>query len=406
MPTIANLPVATPLSVTDTLPIDQGNGTNAVTLGTLLAGQQPAILTPTGSLLGRVSLGAGGPETVSVGSGLVLSSGTISVGSISTLLDGETVDQLQPAAIAGDTDQIAVDQGGSSLVRQTMAAIWSYIESKLPIATQRVVELTTSTVLDATAHNDAILVCSQPLTLSANFANMGSGFACDVLNLSSGVVTMGTGITVGSGLTGLPTQMAARLVAVTYSGGNLVYWPGTQAATSTTSGGSTVSSGGSTVSSGGSTVSSGGSTVSSGGSTVSSGGSTVSSGGSTVSSGGSSVTSGGSSVTSGGSSTSSGVTVTFVTAPSGSYSVGQANVGVNATLHPGTAATGLQFGFSISPTVAPTSWNAGILVNTESSGDTFWGAYVTMPAAAATYYCWAQAIGGAASAISAAITVS
>jgi hypothetical protein len=369
MPTIANLPSAGPLSATDTLPIDQGNGTNAVTLGTLLAGQQPAIVTPTGSLLGRVSLGAGGPETVNVGSGLVLTSGTISVGAIGALLDGETVDQLQPAAIAADTDQLAVDQGGASLVRQTMAAIWSYIEGKLPIATPRVVELTTNTVLDATAHNDAILVCSQPLTLSANFANMGSGFACEVLNLSSGVVTMGTGITVGSGVTGLPRQMAARLVAVTYSGGDLVFWSGTQAAASTTSG-------------------------------------TTTSGGSSVSSGGSTVTSGGSSVTSGGSSTSGSVTVTFVTAPSGSYTPGQANVGVNATLDPGTAATGLQFGFSSTPAVAPTAWTAGTLVNTESSGDTFWGAYVTMPATAGTYYCWAQAIGGAASAISAAITVS
>jgi hypothetical protein len=391
MPTIANLPMAGPLSATDTLPIDQGNGTNAVTLGTLLAGQQPAIVTPTGSLLGRVSLGPGGPETVSLGSGLVLTSGTISVGSISTLLEGETVDQLQPAAVAGDTDSLAVDQGGVSLVRQTMAAVWSYVENKLPIATKRVVELTTNTVLDATAHNDSILICSQPLTLSANFANMGSGFACDILNLSSGVVTMGTGITVGSGVTGLQAQTAARLVAVTYSGGNLVFWAGTQAGTSTTSG--TTTSGGSTVSSGGSTVSSGGSTVSSGGSTVSSGGSTVSSGGSTVSSGGSSTTSGS-------------VTVTFVTAPSGTYTVGQANVGVNATLDPGTAATGLQFGFSTSAITAPTTWTAAVLVNTESSGDTFWGAYVTMPATAGTYYCWAQAIGGAASAVSAALTVS
>jgi hypothetical protein len=90
MPTIANLPVAGPLSVTDTLPIDQGNGTNAVTLAVLLAGQQPAIVTPTGSLLGRVSLGAGSPETVNLGSGLVLTSGTISVGGLGTLLEGET----------------------------------------------------------------------------------------------------------------------------------------------------------------------------------------------------------------------------------------------------------------------------------------------------------------------------
>jgi hypothetical protein len=335
-----------------------------------------------------------------------MSGGTISIGgSINALLSGETVDQLQAATVAADTDQLAVDQGGATLVRQTMAAIWSYIEAKLPIATQRVVELTTNTVLDATAHNDAILVCSQPLTLSANFANMGSGFACDVLNLSTGLVTMGTGITVGSGQPTLAARLAARLVAVTYSGGNLVFWAGSPAAASTTSGGSTVSSGGSTVSSGGSTVSSGGSTVSSGGSTVSSGGSTVSSGGSTVSSGGSTVSSGGSGVTSGGSSTSGGVTVAFVTAPSGSYARAQTGVAVNATLYPGTAATGLQFGFSTSVTAAPTTWTAAVLVNTQSSGATFWGTYLTMPSAAGTYYCWAQAVGGAASAVSAAVVV-
>jgi hypothetical protein len=377
MPTIANLPAAVALSATDTLPIDQGNGTNAVTFATLLAGQQPAIVTPTGSLLGRVSTGAGGPETISLGSGLVLSSGTISVGAIGSLLGGETVDELQPAGIAADTDLIAVDQGGSSLVRQTMAAIWSYIEGKLPIATARVVELTTNTVLDATAHNGAILVCSQPLTLSANFENMGSGFVCDVLKLSSGTVTMGTGITAGSGVTTLPARMAARLMAVSYSGGNLVFWPGWVAADVTSSG--ATSSG-----------------------TTSSG--TTTSGGSTVTSGGSTVTSGGSAVSSGGSSTAE--TLTFGTVPSGSYAVNQANVGVNATLAPGTAATGVNFGFSTSATVAPTSWTAGILVNTESTGDTFWGAYVTMPATAGTYYCWAQTADGLASAVSAAIAVS
>ena len=95
-----------------------------------------------------------------------------------------------------------------------------------------------------------------------------------------------------------------------------------------------------------------------------------------------------------------------MTAPSGSYTVSQANVGVNATLDPGTAVSGLQFGLSTSPTVAPTTWTAGILVNTESNGDTFWGAYITMPATAGTYYCWAQTVGAAASAVSGAITVS
>jgi hypothetical protein len=97
--------------------------------------------------------------------------------------------------------------------------------------------------------------------------------------------------------------------------------------------------------------------------------------------------------------------LTFDTVPSGSYAPSQPNVGVNATLAPGTAATGVNFGFSTSATVAPTSWTAGILVNTENTGDTFWGAFVTMPATAGTYFCWAQTADGVASAVSAAITV-
>lgn len=351
MPTIANLPSAETLSPTDVVPIDQGNGTNSVTLATLLAGQQAAILTPTGTLLGRISLGDGGPETVTLGSGLVLSAGTLSLGgSLDGLLDGETVSQLQAAAAAADTDSFAVDQGGLALVRQTFAALWIYLAAKLPQAKRRVVELTTATVLDATAHNDAILVCSQALTLTANFANMGSGFSCDVVNLSTGDVTMGTGITVGSGATALPTQGRARLLAFTYSGGNRVFWEGP--ATTSASGGS--GSGGSG---------------------------------------------------SGGGGSGSSATLTFQTAPSGSYAVGQASVGVNAILDPGTAASGVQFGISASATTAPTSWTAAVLVNTQSNGDTFWGAYLTMPSTAGSYYCWGETVDGATSTVSAAFTV-
>jgi hypothetical protein len=372
MPTIAKLPAAQTLAPTDVMPIDQGNGTNGVTLAALFAGQQSAITAPTGTLLGRVSVGSGGPETVALGSGLIMTSGTIAVGgSLTGLLDGQTVDELQAAAVIHDTDSFPLDQGGTTLLRQTMAAVWTYIAAKLPIATRRVVELTTNTVLDATAHNGAILVCSQPITLSANFVNMGSGFACDVLNLSSGTVTMGTGITVGTGNTGLPVQMAAHLSAITYSGGNLVFWEGVS-----TSGSSTTTSSGTT-------------TVSSGGSTTSSGGSTVTSGGSTVTSGGSATT----------------ASFSFVSAPSGSYTAGQAGVGVNATLAPGSAASAVQFGISSSASTAPLSWTAGALVNTQSNGDTFWGAYVTMPSTAGSYYCWVESVDGTIFGVSAAFTV-
>ncbi|MCB8880425.1 hypothetical protein ACELLULO517_09290 [Acidisoma cellulosilytica] len=350
MPTIAKLPAAQTPSPTDTMPIDQGSGTNGITLATLLAGQQSAIVAPTGTLLGRMSIGAGGPETITLGSGLIMTSGTIAVGGpLTGLLDGQTVDELQAAGIIHDTDSFPLDQGGTALLRQSMAAVWTYIAGKLPIATKRMVELTTNTVLDATAHNGAILVCTQPITLTANFANMGSGFTCDVLNLSTNSVTMGTGITVGSGDTALPVQMAAHISAIAYSGGNIVFWPGPSATASTGDG---------------------------------SGGGGDGDGGSTPS-----------------------ATLTFATAPSGSYAVGQTSIGVNATLDPGTAASAVQFGISASATAAPTSWTAGALVNTQSNGDTFWGAYLTMPATAGTYYCWVATPDGTTSAVSPSFTV-
>ena len=51
--------------------------THSVSVGTLLASTQPAIISGPGTLLGRISLGTGGPETVIVGTGLLLNGGTL-----------------------------------------------------------------------------------------------------------------------------------------------------------------------------------------------------------------------------------------------------------------------------------------------------------------------------------------
>jgi hypothetical protein len=77
MPTIQQLPPAQTVGPADELPLSQAGALCSVTVGTLLASTQPAILAPTGSLLGRLSLGAGGPEPVSVGPGLAIQDGTI-----------------------------------------------------------------------------------------------------------------------------------------------------------------------------------------------------------------------------------------------------------------------------------------------------------------------------------------
>ncbi|GAN76345.1 fibronectin type III domain-containing protein [Acidisphaera rubrifaciens] len=77
MPTIQQLPVTTTVGNQDELLLSQNGQTVGITVGTFLAGTQPAITVASGSLLGRVSVGPGGPEQVVPGTGLLLQSGSL-----------------------------------------------------------------------------------------------------------------------------------------------------------------------------------------------------------------------------------------------------------------------------------------------------------------------------------------
>ena len=77
MPTIPQLPPASSSGPQDEFPVSQNGITRSVTVSELLSGTQPAIEIPSASLLGRVSLGPGGPEPVSVETGLSIESGGI-----------------------------------------------------------------------------------------------------------------------------------------------------------------------------------------------------------------------------------------------------------------------------------------------------------------------------------------
>lgn len=77
MPTISQLPLATSVSAADEVLISQGGTARATLVGALLASAQPAITIDPPSLIGRTSLGSGGPEQVDVGVGINLSGGTL-----------------------------------------------------------------------------------------------------------------------------------------------------------------------------------------------------------------------------------------------------------------------------------------------------------------------------------------
>lgn len=77
MPTISQLPPTSSVSASDALPISQGGTARSASVGALLASTQPAIVVSSPSLIGRTSLGQGGPEQVGIGVGMTLSGGAL-----------------------------------------------------------------------------------------------------------------------------------------------------------------------------------------------------------------------------------------------------------------------------------------------------------------------------------------
>jgi hypothetical protein len=315
MPTISQLPSADTVSAADLIPISQGGSAHAISVGALLAQTQPAIMVGPPSLLGRFSVGSGGPDPIALGAGLTINNGTLSSGgldftslplqttlsasdqvvvnnagtpllldleqlrelftagsnitidasgtisasasgggtayslttlpSVATLaagdlvgvsqsgsdhtitygnfLDGLTIDLAQPANSATDTDTFWVAQTGNMMARQTLGALWPWLVDKLPSWKQPVMELTANTTLDWSSHNNAVLVCSSPIQISALAANLESGFSCELINVSSGSVTFSQDILTSNGGTGLSPFQSGTIRCVTYSNGTTIY---------------------------------------------------------------------------------------------------------------------------------------------------------------------------------------
>ncbi len=320
MPTITQLPPASTVSPADVIPISQGGSANAASVGALLLAAQPVITVQSPSLLGRSSLGSGGPEQITVGVGLQLSEGTVAangadhatypstsslslgsnlvisnqgsqmlmptallrglfssgenisidgsgvisatvsgtsspttllgsaIGSLQVVssvtaqdlvpicqagtdhavtyvnfLDGITIDQAPSAGPSANSDTIWVAQSTNVMGSQSLGAIWVWVAGKLPTYKPPVIEITTSVNLDTTVHNGRFLVCSQPVTLTPLAVNMGSGFACQVVNLSAGNVTLGEGFLTSTGSSIVGPQQTVTIWCLNYSGGTVVY---------------------------------------------------------------------------------------------------------------------------------------------------------------------------------------
>ena len=77
MPTIDTLQQAFSVSDSDELMISQSDVARKATRAQLLAGVQPALAIPSGTLLGRMSAGVGAPETITLGANLTVGNGAL-----------------------------------------------------------------------------------------------------------------------------------------------------------------------------------------------------------------------------------------------------------------------------------------------------------------------------------------
>jgi hypothetical protein len=112
MPTISQLPAAASVSATDQVPISQAGDLRAVSVGTLLESVQPTMTLASTSLLGRISVGSGGPEQVDVGTGLHLSGGTL----VATGMEVAGFPVTPNLALASD---LVISNQGSPMLMQT-----------------------------------------------------------------------------------------------------------------------------------------------------------------------------------------------------------------------------------------------------------------------------------------------
>jgi len=107
MPTIDELAPATAAADTDELPISQNSITRKITRAQVLAGVQPQLTMPAGTILGRTTAGPGSPETIAVGQFLSLAAGTLSAMAAPYSI------ALSPSGLVPTaTDLVALAQGG------------------------------------------------------------------------------------------------------------------------------------------------------------------------------------------------------------------------------------------------------------------------------------------------------
>ncbi len=161
MPTIPQLPQGQMAGPGDEIPVSQGGVTRSLTVAEVLSGTQAAIELPSGSLLGRVSLGPGSPEPVPVGLGLAVLQGTL-------VANGADQSSYALENAINLNDQVIVNSSG--------------VPSRLPIPLLRGI-FTAGT--DIAINGSGVISSTTDPGVTAELASLTSGLNTTEVNLAA-----------------------------------------------------------------------------------------------------------------------------------------------------------------------------------------------------------------------------
>ena len=130
------------------------------------------------------------------------------------------------AAAANLTDTFWSNQGGPSLVVQSLSSVAGLVRSTLNSYGQAELVVSGAILLDASNHNGRNLVFTSPGSVAppSAYSSFGDGSFCDITNLSGGnisfttVTAVNTGGIVATGATVLPNFGIARIKSTTIAG--------------------------------------------------------------------------------------------------------------------------------------------------------------------------------------------
>ena len=203
MPTIQQLPSAVATNSTDQIPVSQSGTTRAVTVGALLAATQPAITMPSTTLLGRASLGPGGPEVVTAGVGLELQSGILAA-------DGADHASFPVQSQLDLTDNAVLDSSGTPM-RLPLAKLRSLFSAGSNVSIDQ------NGTISATGTGSTLALPASAPLLSSNGSALAAVALGSNLSLTAGTLSA-TGPNVPTSTALLASTAQGALAPVSLSG--------------------------------------------------------------------------------------------------------------------------------------------------------------------------------------------